>query len=51
MPTGAGSPKGGDQDEAPSSRAGSGSSDEGAAPAALAPGPRERRHIEHDCVR
>eukprot|EP01045_Picozoa_sp_COSAG04_P016391 COSAG04_NODE_1363_length_7079_cov_19.484815_10_plen_315_part_01 len=46
MPTGASAPKGGDQAETPSSRSGSGSS-EGAAPAALAPGPRERRHIEH----
>ena len=46
MPTGASAPKGGDPAEAPSSRSGSGSS-EGVAPSALAPGPRERRHIEH----
>ena len=46
MPTDANAPKGGDLAECPSSRSGSGSS-EGAAPAALAPGPRERGHIEH----
>ena len=46
MPTAPSVPKGGAPAEAPSSRSGSGSS-EGAAPAALVPGPRERRHIEH----
>ena len=46
MPTEASAPKGSDPAECPSSRSGSGSS-EGAAPAALALGPRERRHVEH----
>ena len=46
MPTGASAPKGGDPAAAPSSRSGSANS-EGPAPAALAPSPRERRHIEH----